>query len=262
MHSFTKKLRQGDPLVGTVLSLGASAVSEVVSRCGFDWLWIDMEHAPLSLEQVQTILQAKSDQCHAFVRIPTADETWIKRVLDLGPDGIIVPNVKTADQARMVVAACKYPPAGVRSVGLSRASKFGMNFADYVRDANEQTIVILQIEHTEAVQDIDSILSVPNIDAIIIGPYDLSGSFGKLGQVEDAEVQAAMQVVQDACKKHSVPLGVFAMTPEHARNYLKQGYKLVAVGVDIHYLWTSAKNALESLKVKKTNPTQPTSVRS
>jgi len=248
MHPFKEKLLQGKPLIGTIISLGMPAITEVISRCGFDWLWIDMEHAPLSLEQVQSMIQAKLNQCAAFVRIPVNDEVWIKRVLDLGPDGIIVPQVNTAEDARKAVAAAKYPPYGIRSVGVSRASAFGMNFANYVRDANDQSMVILQIEHADAVRDIESILHVPNIDAIVVGPYDLSGSLGKLGQIQDPDVQKAIESVQIACQKHSMPIGIFTLLPEQGRYYVQQGYQLIALGIDIHYLWTSAKGALESLE--------------
>ena len=245
MKLFKERMKQGKPLIGTVLSMGLPIVAEMLSRCGFDWLWIDMEHAPLTLAEVQGFLQAKTKECEAFVRVPGNDEVWIKRVLDLGADGIIVPQVKTAEEAAKAVAACKYPPLGFRGIGLSRAQAFGMDSGEYVRNANDDIVVLLQIEHIDAVQNIESILQVPGIDAIIIGPYDMSGSYGKLGKIQDAEVQAAMASVQAACKKQSVPIGIFALLPEHARGYLKSGYQLVSVGVDSHFLWSSAKAALK-----------------
>ena len=247
MNLFKEKMSQGKPLIGTLVSMGLPIVSEMISRCGFDWLWLDMEHSPLSLEQVQSLLQAKTDGCKGFVRIPANDEIWIKRVLDIGADGIIVPQVKTADEARRAVAAAKYPPAGIRSVGLARAHGFGMDFATYVERANDDTLVLLQVEHVEGVANIEAILQVPGVDAIIIGPYDLSGSFAKLGQIQDPQVQAAMQTIHDACKKSKMPIGIFALQPEQGRAYLKQGYQLVALGIDSHFLWNAAKNALESV---------------
>jgi 2-keto-3-deoxy-L-rhamnonate aldolase RhmA len=248
MSSFKEKLRKGRPQIGTLVSLGSPSIAEVLSRCGFDWLWIDMEHSPLSLEQTQSLIQAKEKTCTALVRLPSNDEVWIKRVLDLGADGIIVPHVSTAAEAEMAVTASKYPPTGTRSVGLSRAQCFGMDFASYLHEANDRLAVILQIEHVEGVRNIDSILKVPGVDGIIIGPYDLSGSYGKTGQLQDPEVKQAMKTVNEACKRHHIPLGVFALTPEQGQQYLKLGYQLVSVGVDIHYLWTAAKAGLESLK--------------
>ncbi len=247
MHLFNELVIQNRPLIGTIMTLSAPSVVEVVSRCGFDWLWIDMEHAPLELDQVQSMLMAKTSRCAAFVRIPGNDEIWIKRVLDLGADGIIVPQVRTQAEAVKAVVAAKYPPLGTRSVGLARAQGFGMEFSNYVRDANSETTVILQIEHADGVQNIDTILRVEGIDAIIIGPYDLSGSYGKLGEVDDPQIVAAMKTVLDACKRHGVPIGIFALTPEKGKAYLKQGFQLLALGVDMHFLWTSAKASFESV---------------
>jgi len=246
MDQFKQRLKQSKPLIGTLVTLGLPAISEMISACGFDWLWIDMEHGPLSLEQVQQLLQAKDDRCAGFVRIPINDDVYIKRVLDLGADGIIVPQVNTAEEARRAVAASKYPPTGTRSVGIARAHGFGINFANYVQEANDRLLVILQIEHIDAVKNLESILAIPGVDAIIIGPYDLSGSFGKLGQIHDSQVQEAIETVHKACKKQAMPIGIFALQPEQARTYLKQGYDMVALGIDVHYLWTAAKAGLAS----------------
>jgi len=247
MDRFKERLRQGKPLVGTLITLGLPAIAEMISRCGFDWLWIDMEHGTLSLEQAQQLLQAKKEHCAAFVRIPANDDVWIKRILDLGADGIIVPQVKTAEEAERAVAASKYPPSGTRSVGIARAHGFGMDFATYVQEANERIVVIVQIEHVEGVRNIEAILQTAGVDAVIIGPYDLSGSFGKLGQINDSEVQEAIATVHKACKQHEMPIGIFALQPEQGGGYLKQGYQLLALGIDAHYLWTAAKTGLESV---------------
>jgi 2-dehydro-3-deoxyglucarate aldolase/4-hydroxy-2-oxoheptanedioate aldolase len=235
------------PLIGTIVSLSAPPAVEAISRCGFDWLWIDMEHAPLTLEHVQHILMAKSAECAGFVRIPVNDETWIKRVLDLGADGIIVPQVKTKEEAQRAVAAGKYPPMGTRSAGLARAQGYGMSFASYIKEANQNTSVLLQIEHADGVKNVEEILEVEGIDAIIIGPYDLSGSYGKLGEVQDKQVTDAIDVVYKACKQRGIPIGIFAMQPEAGKAYLEKGFQLLAVGADIHYMWTAAKAGLEAV---------------
>lgn len=122
-----------------------------------------------------------------------------------------------------------------------------MDFANYVQQANEQTLVLLQVEHVDGVQNIDSILQVPGVDAIVIGPYDLSGSYGKLGQIQDNEVQAAISTVHEACKRQSMPVGIFALQPEQGQVYLKQGYQLLALGIDAHYLWNSAQASLNAV---------------
>jgi 2-keto-3-deoxy-L-rhamnonate aldolase RhmA len=246
--SFRQKLKGRNQLIGTLLGLPASAVSEVVSRLGYDWLWIDMEHAPLSLDHVQSILQCVHPSCSSLVRIPVNDETWIKRVLDLGADGIIVPQVKSKQEAEYAVRSAKYPPQGARSAGLSRANRFGVEFAKSVQTANEVTAVVLQIEHKDGVTNAEEIVQVAGVDAIIIGPYDLSGSYGKLGQIADDEVLAAIASIREACAKHRMPCGIFAMNAETGAKYLKQGFELIAVGADIHFLWNAAESSLNALK--------------
>jgi len=246
--SFKKKLGLRQPLVGTLVSLAAPEVAEMLSLVGFDWLWIDMEHAPLSLDHVRSLLQALSEKCSGLVRIPANDEVWIKRVLDLGPDGIIVPQVKSADEAEKAVKAAKYPPEGIRSAGITRAHEYGISFNSYVERANSDIAIVIQIEHIDAVKNVESILRVDGVDAVIIGPYDLSGSFGKLGQVQDKEVQGAIETVKRACQKSGIPCGVFALQPETAKDFLERGFSLVAVGLDAHYLWSAAQKSLEAVR--------------
>ncbi|PWT99633.1 MAG: 2,4-dihydroxyhept-2-ene-1,7-dioic acid aldolase [Candidatus Melainabacteria bacterium] len=246
--SFKKKLGLRQPLVGTLVSLAVPEVAEMLSLVGFDWLWIDMEHAPLSLDHVRSLLQATSEKCSTLVRIPVNDEVWIKRVLDLGPDGIIVPQVKSADEAERAVRAAKYPPEGTRSAGIARAHEYGISFNGYVERANTDVAVVIQIEHIDAVKNVQSILRVDGVDAVIIGPYDLSGSFGKLGQVQDKEVQDAIETVIRACQKAGIPCGAFALRPETAKDFLGRGFSLVAVGLDAHYLWSAAQKSIEAVK--------------
>jgi 2-keto-3-deoxy-L-rhamnonate aldolase RhmA len=246
--SFKEMLRSKQPLIGTLVTLPNPLVSELLSLVGFDWLWIDMEHAPLSLEQVQTLLQAKKNECLGLVRIPENAEVWIKRVLDLGADGIIVPQVKSSEEARKAVMASKYPPAGTRSAGIARAQGWGINLAEYIETSNSSISVLLQIEHLEGVKNLDAILTVEGVDGIIVGPYDLSGSFGKLGQVQDREVAEAIEKIQKTCQKVGMPCGIFALTSQAAQSYLQSGFRFVAVGIDSHYMLQSAQASLNSLK--------------
>jgi len=236
------------PLIGTIVSLPSASATEALSHCGFDWLWIDMEHGALELEHIQHILMAKGDRCAGYVRIPLNEEVWIKRVLDLGADGVIVPNVKSKEEAEWVVDACKYPPLGSRSAGLARAQGYGhKDFGEYAKEANENISVLLQIEHVEGVENIDGILDVEGVSAIIIGPYDLSGSLGKLGAVQDKDVTFAINKVFNKCKRRGVPIGIFAMNAEHGKEYLKKGFDLLAIGIDVHYMWTAARASLNAV---------------
>lgn len=245
--NFRERLSSGKVLLGTIVSLSSPAVIDTLSRVGFDWLWLDMEHSPLSLEQIQTLLTAKTPYCAGLVRVPTNEDQWIKRVLDLGADGIIVPHVSSRADAEYAVRCAKYPPTGSRSFGAGRAHAYGIDAA-YQAMANDTVAVVVQIEDQEAVANIDEIISVKGIDAIIIGPYDLSGSFGKLGQLGDQEVQHAIDRVRRACAQKNFPAGIFALLPEQGRQYIDAGFRLVAVGADVHTLWSSAKQMLDGLK--------------
>jgi 2-keto-3-deoxy-L-rhamnonate aldolase RhmA len=244
---FKEKMQSGALLHGMIITMSLPSVSEMLSECGCDWLWIDMEHAPLSLNDVQQMAQAKRKECTALVRIPSNDEEWIKRVLDLGVEGIIIPHVNSAEEAKRAVDVSYYPPQGTRSVGCSRASRFGMD-AQYKYEANTKRLLFVQIEHKEGVKNIDSIVQLYGIDGIVIGPYDLSGSYGKLGQIQDDEVVDAIEKVLNACKQSSKPAGIFAKNVEDAKRYLRQGFQLVAIGIDVQYLWNASKVAFDSVK--------------
>lgn len=222
-------------------------MTECLSNLGYDWLWIDLEHSPLSLEQAQAILSAKLPECAGLVRVPVNSDEWIKRVLDIGADGIIVPHVSSKEDAIRAVKSAKYPPFGERSFGAGRAHTYGLD-ATHHENANELTCVVVQIEDRSAVKNIDEIISVEGIDGIIIGPYDLSGSFGKLGKVGDPEVQEAIGAVLAACQKRKIAAGIFALLPEQAKTYIDAGFTLVAAGVDLHTMWTSAKQKLQQLR--------------
>ena len=234
--------------MGTLVTLPSAEVAEMLVGAGFDWLFVDVEHAPHSLQDVQRILQATSPACPCVVRSPGNDEVWIKRILDLGPAGMIFPQVNSADDAQRIVSLCKYPPEGTRSVGIGRAHGYGMNFEDYVRRANEIIAVIVQVEHIDAVTQIDAIVAVPGIDAIFVGPYDLSGSMGKVGQVDDPDVQRQIEIVRTTCLKAHLPLGIFGVDPVALRALADQGFTLIAAGTDALMLGRAAKETVEAMR--------------
>src|SRR5262245_6081517 len=176
---FRARVRRRDTLFGPLLTLAAPEVAELFALAGFDWVWIDLEHAPLSLDQARQLIQAVAGRAGTVIRVPWNDPVHIKRALDLGCDGVIVPQIRTADEARHAVAAAKYPPAGVRSVGIARAQQYGMTLPEYVLRANDRVAVILQIEHADAVPHIDDVLAVPEVDAIVVGPDALSARMGR-----------------------------------------------------------------------------------
>ena len=230
-QTFRKRLEAGEQLIGTIITISDPTVSEIMAQAGFDWLWFDAEHSPLSVAQIQSMAQAAGD-CPCLVRVPMLDEAWVKKTLDAGVEGIIFPLVLTPEQAARAVDLSKYPPLGDRPVGLGRAQGYGREFASYVRDANDWVATIIQIEHIRAVQNLDAILAVAGIDALIVGPYDLSASMGKPGQIDDREVRAAIRQVKDACLAASKPVGIFCASLELGLQALREGFNFVAVGVD------------------------------
>ena len=248
MDTFRKKLERRDLLIGTIFTLPSTEIAEILSEAGFDWLWIDMEHSSLEIKDVQRIIQAVGDKCACIVRVPSNDEVWLKKVLDIDPDGIIVPHVNSAEEVHKILQFSKYPPEGARSVGISRAHGYGMKFQDYVDHASKNIIVIPQIEHIDAVDNIESIVSVPGVSAIIVGPYDLSGSMGKLGNVADAEVQQKVEIVKETCLNVGLPMGIFGVDAEAVTPYIDLGYTLIAVGLDTLFLGKSAQQTIKLLR--------------
>lgn len=245
--SFRTRLRAGEPLVGSIVTMPLAGIAEIVADAGFDWLWIDMEHGPLDLLHVEAMLRAKGGAA-AIVRAPANDPVWIKRILDTGADGVLLPHVDSAAEARAAVAAAFYPPRGLRSFGVSRAHGYGPRMDQYLQSSPDETTVMVQIESAAAVRDIDAILTTDGVDAAVIGPFDLSGSLGHLGDITHPEVQAAIDAVLAAGRKHRVPVGIFCGSAELARGYLSRGFSPIAVGVDSMLLAAAARELRQTVK--------------
>ena len=246
--NFAQRLRQNDLLIGTMITLPSPEIAEMVSSCGFDWLFMDGEHGNLSTLDWQRMLQAVAGRSAAIIRVASNSEREIKKVLDIGADGIIAPQVNSAEQARHVVACCKYPPRGIRGVGLARAQGYGSYFSDYVENANDSTAVIIQAEHIDAVESIDEIVQVDGIDAVFIGPYDLSASMGLMGQVNHPDVVSAIDRVGQACQQRGIALGYFATTAEPVQPYIDKGYHLICAGVDAGFVISGAEQVIKTLR--------------
>jgi 2-keto-3-deoxy-L-rhamnonate aldolase RhmA len=246
--TFIEKLREPWPLLGTIVSLPSPEVSELLSLVGFDWLFIDMEHGALSIGDAQRMIQAVKNDCSTMIRIADNNPILIKQALDIGADGIIVPLVNSAHEAREAVASARYPPLGKRSVGIARAHDYGLNFADYIQRANRSVAVIIQIEHQEAIHNLDDILAVDGIDGVFIGPYDLSGSMNRLGDVFSDPVQEAITMVKSACAQKGIPVGLFMQQPDRLAAELASGTRFVAVGTDTFFVWTGARNVVAAFQ--------------
>jgi 2-keto-3-deoxy-L-rhamnonate aldolase RhmA len=250
-HRIKAALRQGQAVVGSWMSLGDTGVAEVMAGAGFDFLTVDLEHSAITLQQAQELIRvvSLSGVC-PLARLSSNDPTQIKRVLDLGAAGIIVPMVNSEAEAQAAVAACKYPPMGRRSVGLSRAQGYGPGFDAYFSAANDDTLVVVQIEHAEAVERAEAILSVPGIDAYLIGPYDLSASLGLAGQLDHPHVVEAVARVRAVARRLGVPAGFHLVAPDSERlvRLINDGYQLVAYSVDFMLLGETCRRDLAAIR--------------
>lgn len=221
---------------------------EVCGLVGYDYVWIDSEHAPTTLITIKNgIIAANARGCAAFVRAPSHREESIKPILELGPQGIIIPNIKTAAQAEEVVRWCTYPPYGNRGFGPSRAMDYGeMPLTQYLEEANQNTITLIQCESVEGVRNLDEILKVPGIDAIMIGPMDLAGSIGKLADNKHPEVIALIDEIADKCKKAKKPFGLsIGFDMDLCRYIVGKGASFVSMGQHILYFRMMSKKVLK-----------------
>lgn len=248
VKSFRDRLHGGEILVGTMVTVPAPSVAEVLAGAGFDWLFIDGEHGPFGVRDLESMLQTVGDRVACVVRVPSCAEIPIKQALDLGAEGIIVPQVNTAAQAADVVKFSRYAPLGARGIGLARAHGYGRSFNEYLATANETVTVIVQAEHIEAVRNIDEIIAVAGIDAVLVGPYDLSASLGKPGQFDDPDVVAAIERVTQACQRVGMPLGYFGVSAEAVVPFANRGYTLLVAGVDTVLLGRAAAAVSTALR--------------
>lgn len=248
MTNFMKRLKEQQLLLGTMLTLPSPETAEMISKCGFDWLFLDGEHGPASMLDWQRVMQAVGGRSACVFRVPAANEVHIKKALDIGADGIIVPMIISAEQARDAVSWSRYPPVGKRGIGLARAHGYGLDFADYMTRANKDIAVILQIEHIDAVDNVNAIVDVEGVDAIFIGPYDLSASMGKTGQIDDPGVCAAIDRVAAVCQRREMPLGYFGVSAESVKPFIEKGYRLICAGTDADFVTRSARQIVAALK--------------
>lgn len=251
MINRVKELMQaGKPTIGPIVQLPSAPVAALLSQVGFDWLWIDMEHGAINIETVQLMVQAtKGTSTVPIVRIPWNLHWLAKPVLDTGAMGVITPFVNTKEEAAASVAGLRYPPEGVRGfLPTFAASRWDLSLSEYVKVANKEILAIVLIEHYEAVEHIEEILSVPGVDVAFVGMYDLSGSMGVLGQTTHPKVEAAAQKVLAAAKKARVAAGIISLTTEDANKRIEQGFQFIAVSVDALLLSSAAKDVVEQIK--------------
>jgi 2-dehydro-3-deoxyglucarate aldolase len=251
-NSFRRDLRAGKTLIGCWASLTSNITAEILGYAGFDWLLIDGEHAPNDWQSFIAQLQALKDSPSApVVRPQWAEPVILKRLLDIGFYNFLMPYIETADRARAVVAATRYPPQGTRGVGtMHRSVRYGY-VPDYFSRINDDICVTVQIESRDGVKNVESIAAVDGVDALFIGPSDLSAAYGVLGQTTHPDVVAAIDRIMAAGKANGKPVGILAPVEKDARRYLEMGMTYVAVGSDAGTFKTATKALADRYKTEK-----------
>ena len=249
--SLKEKLKNNQLTIGSWITIANPAIVEIMATANFEWLVIDMEHTSIDLASAQiliTIIQANGMK--ALVRVSKNEEVIIKRVLDMGADGIIVPMIKNKQEALEAISYIKYPPIGKRGVGLYRAQGYGTKFNEYKEWLEKEVVVIAQIEHIEAVRNIEEIILTDGVDGTIVGPYDLSGSMGYPGAFERDDVKEAIKSVELACKKYNKPYGfhVIESDPKRLQERIDEGCTFLAYSLDFFFLGDSARAGMQKIK--------------
>ena len=245
-----EKFRQKKKTLGTWITVPHRFFIEIAANAGLDWICIDLEHTTIDLDQMGSLIAlARARGLGALVRLTTLDVNLIKRVMDAGGTGIIVPMVNTPEQAIEAYKAMQYPPTGTRGVGLSSAQSFGANFKEYMSWLKENAVLIVQVEHREAVKNFDKILTLPEVDGFIVGPYDLSASLGKPGQFEDSQFLSAMKQIESIHAKYAKARGIHIVEPdiEQVKKSIQSGYDFIAYSFEARIIDVELRKAKEAL---------------
>lgn len=249
--SLKERMRKRELTVGSWITLGHTAVAEIMAQAGFDWLVIDMEHSAITLDQAQGLVQViELSGVSPLVRVSKNDSSLIKRIMDTGAHGVIVPMVNTAQEALAAVQAVKYPPQGKRGVGLARAQKYGLGFKEYKRWCEKESVVIVQIEHKDAVRNLEAILSTPGVDGFIVGPYDLSGSLGIAGEFTHPLMVKTMKAIRQKARLAGSLSGFHIIKPD-IKEFLKrkaEGYKFLAFSLDTLLLGNTCRELFSKIR--------------
>ncbi len=248
---FRQKIRQGKLCVGITLSFTDAAISELVGDAGYDFSWIDMEHCPIDISAALAhVMAARGTAMAPFVRVPAADPNVIKPVLELHPAAVVVPQIRTVEEVGMVVAACKDPPIGIRGFGPRRGRGFGGKpYPEYLIDADEQIMVMVQIEHIDAVRAIDDIVAVEGLDGVCVGFNDLAGSMGLSGEVTHPNVIAAAEEVISTARQAEVYAGVaMGFDAVAVKEWMERGIQWACLGSDFDSLYRRVSGVVERVR--------------
>jgi 2-keto-3-deoxy-L-rhamnonate aldolase RhmA len=251
IYSLKKSLAQRKPTIGSWITLPHPSIAEIMAAAGFAWLVVDLDHSAITLGEAAELIRV-IDLCGVapLVRLSANDPVQIKRVMDAGAHGTIIPMVNSAREAEQAVAAVRYPPQGRRGVGLARAQSYGTSFEAYRDWLNRESLVIVQIEHIQAVDNLAAILAVEGVDGFIVGPYDLSGSLGLPGEFEHPRVVEALAEIQRISAKMRPAAGYHVVQPhpDQVRQKLAEGYSFIAYSVDFLFLGEACRQGLKTIK--------------
>jgi 2-dehydro-3-deoxyglucarate aldolase len=253
MTGLKQKLIKRKLTIGSWITLAHPAIAEIMAKAGFDWLTVDLEHSVITIREAEELIRVIDLWGSVpLVRLSSNDSVQIKRVMDAGAHGVIVPMVNSAEDARRAVEAVYYPPEGKRGVGLARAQGYGSSFENYKKWLSQESIIIVQIEHISAVENLDAILSVKGVDGFIVGPYDLSGSLGIPGQFQNKLMIEAMNKIQASIKTSSKVAGYHVVEPDidQLQQRVQEGYRFLAYSVDIRMLDTCCRSVMKEVKDK------------
>lgn len=245
-----KKLASGGHSIGSWIQIPHASIAEIMGRGGYDWVAVDMEHGSISVHQLPDLFRAlELGDTLPLARLAQGQPKDCKQALDAGAGGVIVPMVESAEHLQQVRDACRWPPAGTRGVGFSRANLFGVHFEAYSEEA-QAPLLVAMIEHIRAVQNLEEVLKVPGLDAILIGPYDLSASMGLTAQFQHADFLAAMGRIRALCERRQIACGVHvvAPVPSELQQRLDEGYRFIAYSIDSVFLAQSSKLTTDGQK--------------
>ena len=250
--AFKKDFREGKCKIGAHVFLLDPSITEALALCGYDYIWIDGEHSPFSAEIILShIFAAASGNAASFVRVPWNNHVLLKPIQEMNPDGVIIPFINNSEEAAKAVSACRYPPKGIRGLSPRRANNYGnMNFSAYIENVENSFLIIIQIETMTAVNNIESIIKTDGIDAVIIGPLDLSASMGLIGNIKHENVITACDKAIEACKKFEKPCGIAIgpMDLDYFKSWISKGVNLISCGDDISFIQMGSRRVLDSAR--------------
>ena len=249
--SLRAAMREGKPTFGSWIQFGHAGIGEVMAQAGFDWLGIDMEHSVIGIETAQVLIQVvELSGCVPLVRLSSNDPVLTKRVMDAGAHGVIVPTINSAEEAERAVRAVRYPPSGFRGVGLARAQGYGARFHDYVKELEDNAVVVVMIEHRDGVEQAEKILAVPGVDGVFVGPYDLSASYGIPGQFDHPMMKGAIARILKAAGDAGVTPGIHVVHPpvDQVRDRLAEGFRFIAYCGDMLLMVPAAREAAAAVR--------------